>query len=68
MKKHLKWTNKYSQKTGYVGKVSRKDGCFYNAEKENAKSYVSEKTAMNDIGLLEELGEAENNYFEIVEF
>lgn len=66
MKYNLKWTNIYSNETGYVGSVSKKKGYFVNASaKADAKTYISAKTAEKDIALLEELGEAENNHFEI---
>ena len=66
MKYNLKWTNIYSNETGYVGSVSKKKGCFINAtNKADAKTYASEKTAQKEIVLLGELGEAENNRFEL---
>ena len=66
MKYNLKWTNIYSNETGYVGSVSKKNGYFINApEKADAKKYASEKAAEKEIALLVELGEAENNRFEI---
>ncbi len=63
MKLNLKWVNKYSQETGYVGKVSKVKGYFENADKENAKTYASMKMVEKDIVILNELGEAENNDF-----
>ena len=67
MKYNLKWTNKFSKETGYVGKVVKSKGYFVNAETaDKAKTYASEKAAKKDIDLLGELGEAENNDFEIV--
>ena len=63
MKLNLKWVNKYSQETGYVGKVSKVKGYFENSDKENAKTYVSMKTVEKDIAILTEIGEAENNNF-----
>ena len=70
MKKHIMWKNTYSQETGFVGKVSKKEGHFINADKEHAKSYANDKTAEKEIALLEEMGEGKgkNNIFEIVEF
>jgi hypothetical protein len=66
MKCNLKWTNVYSNEQGYVGKVSKKEGHFFNSpDKAGAKTYVSEKAALNDIDLLAELGEAANNHFEV---
>lgn len=66
MKCNLKWTNKYSNETGYVGKVLKSKGYFVSvATKEEAKKYASEKTALKDIELLTQLGEAENNDFAV---
>ncbi len=65
MKCNLKWTNKYSNETGYVGKVLKSKGYFINATKEEAKKYASEKTALKDIEVLTQLGEAENNEFTV---
>ena len=46
MKCNLKWTNKFSGETGFVGKVSKAKGHFVNAETQaDAKTYASEKTA-----------------------
>ena len=66
MNYNLKWTNIRSGETGYVGKVSRKEGHFVNADKAGAKTYRSNAMAMKDIALLHDIGEAENNRFEIV--
>ena len=62
----IKWTNKYSHEIGYVGSVSTKNKCFYNSDKDNAKQYKNEKSAIKAIALLKEYGEADNNDFEIV--
>ena len=68
MKCKLKWINIYSNETGYVGKVSKKEGHFVSSsDKAGAKTYVSEKAANNEIELLASMGEAENNRFEIEE-
>ncbi len=69
MKKfNIKWTNKYSEEVGYVGKLSLVNKCFINTyDKADAKKYVSEKAANNEIARLVEFGEAENNNFEVVE-
>ena len=67
MKLNIKWTNKYSHETGYVGKVLKSKNHFVNAETSvDAKKYSTEKMANKDIALLEAMGEAENNLFEIV--
>ena len=68
MKCNLKWENKFSGETGYVGKVLKSKGYFVNAEtKEGAKKYASEKAAAKDIEVLTDLGEAENNTFSVEE-
>ena len=68
MKCNLKWINIYSGETGYVGKVSKKEGHFISSpDKAGAKKYVSEKAAYNEIELLVSMGEANNNRFEIEE-
>ena len=68
MKCNLKWVNIYSNETGYVGKVSKKEGHFVSSpDKAGAKTYVSEKAANKEIELLASMGEAENNRFEIEE-
>ena len=65
---NLKWTNKFSGETGYVGKIAKSKGYFENAEKaEDARKFRSVKEAEKAIETLEELGEAENNTFEVVE-
>ena len=68
MKCNLKWINIYSNETGYVGKVSKKEGHFISSpDKAGAKTYASEKAANNEIELLTSMGEADNNRFEIEE-
>lgn len=65
---NLKWTNKYSQETGYVKRVMKSKGFFVNtAEQEDAKKYRNETMARKDIEILTDIGEAENNIFEPVE-
>ena len=68
MKCNLKWINIYSNETGYVAKVSKKEGHFVSTyDKADAKTYASEKTAGKEIELLASMGEADNNRFEIEE-
>jgi hypothetical protein len=66
MKAIIKWTNKYSKETGYVGSVSNKKRCFHNSDLSGAKQYGDEKSAKRAITQLTSYGEAENNDFEIV--
>ena len=66
--RHLKWRNKWSGEEGFVMKVSAKSKCFYNTyEKESAKKYTSDSAIDRDIRLLNEVGEAENNEFFVVD-
>lgn len=68
MKYIIKWTNKYSHETGYVGKIMAKAGHFVNVtNKKDAKTFKTEKDAEKDIKRLVEIGEAENNHFEVLE-
>lgn len=67
MKAIIKWTNKYSNESGYVADVSAKEKCFHNTfEKGGAKLYASESSAKKVIATLEKYGEGENNNFEVV--
>lgn len=67
MKCVLKWTNKYSQETGYVGKVLKTKGHFVNAEcKAEAKKYPSENAAIKDVVILNDMGEADANIFHVI--
>jgi len=64
----LKWTNIFSGESGYVASVRKSKGYFENSwELDGAKTYISESLAKRDIDTLVELGEAENNRFEIIE-
>jgi len=68
MKVVLKWTNKYSQETGYVAKIAKSKGYFENAEAvADARKFRSVKEAETAIATLVEIGEAENNNFAAVE-
>ena len=66
--KKIKWTNKFSGETGYVGSISQVTGYFINATTaEEARSFRSDKEVATAIQTLIELGEAENNLFEAEE-
>ena len=60
----LKWTNKYSGETGYVGTVSKKKG-YFTSEPDmlKAKRYVTDAAINNDLEILKSFGEFENNDF-----
>ncbi len=62
----IQWTNKYSREIGYVGSISAINRCFYNAGRDGAKEYKTEKAAAKVIEQLTEYGEADNNVFEII--
>ncbi len=62
----IRWTNKFSGEQGFVGSVSTKNKCFYNADRSGAKLYSSEKAARKAIVMLQGYGEADNNDFEIL--
>lgn len=63
-RKVLKWTNKYSGETGYVGTVSKKKGYFTNEpDVLKAKKYVTDAAINNDLETLKLFGEFENNDF-----
>lgn len=60
----LKWTNKYSGETGYVGTVSKKKGYFTNEpDMFKAKRYATDMAINNDLEALKSFGEFENNNF-----
>lgn len=63
-KRVLKWTNKYSGETGYVGTVSKKKGYFTNEpDVFKAKRYITDKAISNDLEILKSFGEFKNNNF-----
>lgn len=64
----IRWTNKFSQETGFVKTVSKAKNCFMNTfDATEARIFKSEKEAQKAIAVLTEMGEAENNIFSIEE-
>jgi uncharacterized membrane protein len=62
----IRWTNKFSQETGFVKTVSKAKNCFINTfEASEARVFKNEKDAKKVIATLTEMGEAENNIFTI---
>ena len=62
----IRWTNKYSNETGFVKTVSKAKNCFINTfDVSEARVFKSEKDANKAIAVLTEMGEAENNIFAI---
>ena len=62
----IRWTNKFSQETGFVKTVSKAKNCFMNTfDASEARVFKSEKDAEKAIAVLTEMGEAENNIFTV---
>ena len=62
----IKWTNKYSNESGYVEAVSTKNECFMSTDDpEKAKKY-SERSIKGILNKLEAYHETDNNYFEVI--
>lgn len=64
----LKWINKCSGETGYVKSIKAKAGHFENTfDIEEARNFRTDKEVEKAITSLCEIGEGEQNYFEVVE-
>ena len=62
----IKWTNKYSNESGYVASISTKNECFYNTfDKNEAKKY-SERSLASMMKKLESFHETDDNIFEAI--
>jgi hypothetical protein len=62
----IRWTNKFSQETGFVKNVSKAKKCFINTfDESEARVFKNEKEAEKAIAALTEMGEEENNIFTI---
>ena len=63
----IKWTNKFSDETGFVQSISKKEKHFNNTfDKKSAKVYKDKSAAQRIITLLTSYGEAEANDFAII--
>ena len=63
----IKWTNKFSNESGFVESVSTKNRCFINTfEQSEAKQY-SEKSVNSIMAKLESYHETDDNYFEVIQ-
>lgn len=62
----IKWTNKYSNETGYVASVSAKNKCFMNTFEESEAKEYSEKAVKGILTKLESYHETDNNVFELI--
>ena len=68
MAKVIKWTNKYSNEQGYVMSAKKADGHFVNTyDVAEAKTFTRQCDIVRTLNTLEEIGECENNTFEVVE-
>ena len=62
----IKWTNKFSNETGYVASLSTKNECFYSTSDPSEAKQYSERSVKSIMGKLEAYHETENNYFEVI--
>ena len=62
----IKWTNKFSNETGYVASLSTKNKCFYSTFDQNEAKQYSERSVNSLMAKLESYHETENNYFEVI--
>ena len=63
----IKWTNKFSNESGFVKEVKTKEQHFVNTfNQTEAKIYKTNASARKIINKLIEFGEADNNNFELV--
>lgn len=66
--KVIKWTNRYSNESGFVKSINTKGNHFVNTFDINeAKTYKKEETANTAITQLINFGEGENNHFEVID-
>ncbi len=66
--KIIQWTNRFSNEQGFVKSVKKADGHFVSTNDiSEAKSYKRQCDAVKCISTLEEIGEAVNNSFDIVD-
>ena len=62
----IKWTNKYSNETGYVASLSTKNKCFYNTFDKNEAKQYSEKSVTSLMNKLASFNETDDNIFEVI--
>ncbi len=62
----IKWTNKYSNESGYVASISTKEKCFINTFDENEAKAYSEKAVKGIMTKLESYHETDDNVFEVI--
>ena len=62
----IKWTNKYSNESGYVASISTKNECFINTFEESEAKRYSEKSVKGMLIKLESFHETDDNDFEVI--
>lgn len=62
----IKWTNKFSNETGYVASLSTKNKCFYSTYDASEAKQYSEKSVNSLMAKLESYHETDDNYFEAI--
>ncbi len=62
----IKWTNKFSNETGYVASLSTKNKCFINTFEESEAKRYSEKSVASLMTKLESFHETDDNDFEVI--
>ena len=62
----IKWTNKFSNETGYVASLSTKNKCFINTFEESEAKRYSEKSVTSLMTKLESFHETDDNDFEVI--
>jgi hypothetical protein len=62
----LKWTNVFSNETGFVKSISNSERHFINTYNADEAKKYSGKTINNVLAKLKSFGETENNVFEVV--
>ena len=62
----IKWTNKFSNETGYIESLSTKNKCFINTFEESEAKRYSEKSVTSLMTKLESFHETDDNDFEVI--
>ena len=62
----IKWTNKFSNETGYVASLSTKNKCFYSTYDPSEAKQYSEKSISSTMKKLEAYHETDDNIFEVI--
>jgi hypothetical protein len=62
----IRWTNKFSNETGYIESLSTKNKCFINTFEESEAKRYSEKSVASLMTKLASYNETENNDFEVI--